>query len=375
MTVHFNNIIVGTSFFFVGGILSFLITPSLFCERQKSEIPQNNITSSTVTRFGIKSVNKNTHLPETFDSIDDFASFLKQIEKKKTPEEFEKLFDSLIGDPQTSHNSERMAMLLSKWGEIAPRQAIDKVLQSPLEELWLACIFSGWAGKDPETVAHYYDETKNKSIKNSYFVLNRIVSQWAQHSPAKAIQWLDSYKKEQPKLCESVKQSIIPSLAKYKPDYIPELVSHLDKKELEMNAFSLGKYWSQYHPESIEWIEKLPEKDKKKALAGSLLGKTKGNLNELEQEVSQLSRDDQLVIIRTMAVPLLNVNGLKKEEVINWLIEKLPEALTDKNIQYFLRPWLHENRIDAQKWIDTLPEGKNKENILELYNSPPMLYF
>ena len=126
-----NLVLSGICAFVLGWILVFfhgrVVEPGV----REKETPD-----SSHSRFGQAATGKER--PSRMASSDrlDFADYFMRIQNLRSTEECETCFTSVMEDTALSlqERKVRMGMLLAKWGELAPRQAVQKVMEG--KEIW-----------------------------------------------------------------------------------------------------------------------------------------------------------------------------------------------------------------------------------------------
>lgn len=332
--------------------------------KEKSDI---NVVSSGDFRNPSSLQSVSREIPNVRE--ESYPSFASRLQKVRTSEELEKLFNELIASSSTKDFDPKMSLLLEKWGAIAPKQALSKVENCKGALSWSYPVFLGWASKNPEAAASFYNEAQSKYVKNNFLVIIAISGQWAKYSPDKALDWLDSQKgKTASRELQYGKNVIIREYANKSPEKIPDFIGQLSEIDKENNAYLLAERWAQYDANSVDWIEKLSEKGQLKAEAGRIMALSQGDLDNIKNQLSAFDNEKQSGILKELVYPLLDNGQPDMSARVEWIMDTMKEPLSNFGIKYRINEWLLEDRVEAKKWIDSLPDDKKKKQLQDLYS-------
>lgn len=355
-------IIVSTSAFLAGLLFSMVIEK----EEDHSDTTSSKLTLNTVSPTSKQKMPVAQFQQDT--SQENYAQFSARMQKELTSEEMEKIFDELFSS-SISDFDPKMSLLLQKWGEIAPKSALEKIKNNKGSIDWAYPVFMGWAKKNPEAAATYYSESRDRYVKNNFLVLVAISTQWTMYSPQNTWDWLQTQNgktifNREFQYCKDV---VINTLAENSPEKIPQFLEKLNMEDKERNAYALGEKWASAPVAGTdEWMGQLSEKGTLKAKAGQLMASSQGDLNEIQKSLSQFDEETQKKIIKELAYPLLETGNADIKDRISWLMDSMPNALSNFGIKRRINDWISEDKIDATKWIHSLPEGENKKQLLKL---------
>lgn len=309
---------------------------------------------------------------KTLSKEDDLSTFITILRGKISSEDCEKLFNDIFisrGNPAEDLLLERkLYLLLEKWGQISPRHALDKIKKYGNYAGLNFRIFKGWAEKNPEAVAAFFDETQDPFLKNKSGILLALSGKWASQDPVKAWDWLQAREKTIPfkHQLRSCKVMIIRRMVDRFPAQIPQFISKLEASDLQENAYVLGEKWGEYKKNSSEWLDNLPRDIQIKAQAGRIMGETKENFKDIDQKLASFDQEQQQEILNELAFSLLDSSCMDTPDRLNWLMERLPEESISSDLRFHIKKWTEEDK-DAKPWIDSLPDGKKKEYLLNIY--------
>lgn len=300
-------------------------------------------------------------------SASTYSAFAKRVQEARTSEDMERLFDEQLTISDETF-ALTMNLLLEKWGEIAPKQALEKIKSAQGSSFWMSSVFQGWAQKNPEAAAHFYKESQDHKIKNNFLILTTICGKWVNHDSQKAWEWLNTQKEfHNASAFQFTKRGLFDSLASNSPQKALHLFQNLEATDKDEFAYILGEKCAQLLAESAEWRNQLPENALIKAEAGKIMTLSKGDFNSIKTQLATLDPNQREKIITELAAPLLLTGYPDIQNRLHWLMESLPDPLSRPDIKSAINDWFKEDPIDARQWLDTLPAGKNKENLLKIY--------
>lgn len=314
----------------------------------------------------------------------DFADYFMRIRNFRSSEECEACFEGLIKHTSLSpgERAMRMNMILNKWGEVAPRQAIEKVLDKDFANFhnqhkdsaaWVNCVFSAWTEKSPETAASYFKESTDPRIRKNPFIPYTIIDQWADASPMGAWDWLTSQDKKSILHHDQFKTLIINRISWLNKDKIPDFIAELGESDAKLYGPRLWESWFYKYPDSPEIMASLSEENKAAALLGSISGKTKGDLDAITRELSSYNQEEQQKLLFELAPDLISGDKAERDRRLRWLMANAPGALMQDSVQNSMLDWFLEKRTEAKEVLENLPPGNEKEALQKSFKSTPTL--
>lgn len=343
-------------------------------------------THTPLSRLGSSAHHRNSSRAKSSGEMD-FADYFMSIQYFRSSEQCEACFDTLIMDTTLSSSEKafRMNMLLTKWGELAPRQAIQKVLEENSFAIiskiynkstpWLSSVFSSWASKSPEAAVTYYQESTDPRIRKDSLIPFIILHKWVEYSPMSAWDWLASQDKNSIQNQVHCKNMIINSISQMEKDKIPDFIAGLDESDAKFYGPKLWKSWFYKYPDSPKTMASLSKENKAAALLGSIAGKTKGDLNALTRELSSYNQEEQQKLLFALAPNLISGDKAERDRRLRWLMANAPGALMQDSVQNSMLDWFLEKRTEAKDVLENLPPGKEKEALQNSFKTSPMVQF
>ena len=296
-------------------------------------------------------------------------SFIKKLRGTPTPEEMNQLYEDAFHPvpPFTFDIDTKRWMVIEKWGAVAPLQGLEKMQQLSSQYDYIFPLFSGWASKNPEAAAAYYDEHYKKEAQYSQRIINAIISEYAAHSPDKAWQWLCSQEREFPESkLDTAKSRFFDTVAQKYPERIPDLVKQMGENQISReSAYMAGTAWGLQNSGIGDWMSKLPEESRVQAKAGYIMGITKGNIEKVEEQLFSVPQEEKMKITRELAEHLQNRGTMDKAEQINWIMDTLPESEVTDCFSLGIGYWMRKDRKGAAELIQSLPPGRKKDLLQE----------
>lgn len=348
---------------------------------------------------GSKNQNEDTSQKNSYDAVPDttkkavsrpaeyfsgksYADLSKKLQGNLTSDDcarlFEEEFDFIEKTNTILFITPKMYLILQKWGEIAPRQALEKITIHENATHWVFPLFSSWAKKNPEAAAAFYAESQDRFVGKNPAVLSAISSQWAQHAPEKAWEWLQSQKGKKAEFGRQFlnsEDSIVSIISYQHPEKALTFLNNLDADILERNAYILGQNAEKFSPASDEWMNKLSAQSRIQAEAGRIMAQTKGDLNEIKKQISTFDEEKQKIIAQNLSYPLLEESRLDIRDRIDWIMDFIPEDSLPDITDFFIKKHLLEDKVNAEKWLNSLPPGKKKDRLLEYLKPEPPIPF
>lgn len=311
-----------------------------------------------------------------------YAAFIKTLEGKLTSDDCARLFEDEFTSVQRKTSgvtfNEKMYLILEKWGEIAPKQALEKITVNENGRYGVIPVFKSWAKKNPEAAAAFFSESQDRLIGKNPGILSVISGEWAKHSPEKAWEWIQSQDKSKADFGEAIidgEDYIVRAVADLPSEKALAFLNDLDPAILARNAYDLGEKAEQFSPNSDEWMKKLPENSRLQAEIGKMITQTKGDLEEIKKELSSFDAEKQKLFAQELSMPILDASRLDIKERIDWIMDTIPQESLPDTTNFFIKSYLLEDKGNAKKWVDSLPPGKKKERLLKYMEPPPRIIY
>lgn len=295
-----------------------------------------------------------------------FASFHKNLLKASSPQEFSLLFNELLPRTNPLFFNAQMDAILEKWGEIAPKQAIQEVIASSAHKYLLASVFNGWIKKDPDAARAFYEASEDPAVKGNFALVIALANAQVRSSPQGALDWLDAQKgtlfsEELVRAKEYIAQII--------NDTHPEFFASHPSANLLSDSLALGNPSSDSSNPARS--EEATQKAALKTEAEQLMTRSKGSLKTLQEALASYPLDKKEALIRECAQWSLFESGSPDAgERVAWVVESLPNI---DGVTYPIEKWIDEDTPAAKAWIDSLPDGDKKESLKALLPRPPRL--
>lgn len=296
---------------------------------------------------------------------------------KMSPEELKAVYHHLMetdsdGDSIFQfYDKERAHLLMelgSEWGLLAPRQALAELEKDhykkglPIRQLLAAFILHSWAERDPEAVASYYMQNREKLAGNQTSVY---LYKWAETDPEAAWRNLSS-------LSDFEKnngiQSFFSAVFDFHPGKAGELMSKLDDNQWERDrfmSFAMNK-WSQTDREGMDkWMAGLSSEQQNKLKPFIAMIAVEKNPEEGGMTFSGLSPEDQKRALNSMKE---NLNGMETREKIDWVMKYASEDIAIDWTPGYIKSYARESPVDMHEWLRELSEGKLREKALTEYS-------
>lgn len=311
-----------------------------------------------------------------------YAAFIKMLEGKLTSDDCARLFQDEFTSVQKKTSgvlfNEKMDLILQKWGEIAPKQALEKVTVNEYGRYGVRAVFRSWAKKNPEAAAAFFSESQDRLIGKNPGILSEISGEWAKHSPEKAWEWIQSQDKSKADFGKAITDGedyIVRAVADLPSEKALVFLNNLDPAILARNAYVLGEKAEQFSPKSDEWMAKLPESSRLQAESGKMMSQTQGDLEEIKKKIASFDAEKQKIIAQELSCPILEASRLDIKERIDWIMDAVPEKSLPDVTDFFIKSYLLEDKVNAKKWVDSLPHGKKKERLLKYMEPPPRIIY
>lgn len=294
------------------------------------------------------------------------------ISPEELKEEFRRLMEmDIYGNGTYRYFDGGKVMVLQElgrqWGLLAPRQALAELEkyqtdkgQRARSEL-LAFVLEAWAETDPEAVADYYMQNREKLAYNQTFLY---LNKWAETDPEGAwcnLSSLSDFEK---------KNGIEPffeSVFDFNPEKAGEFMSRLDGAQWENDRFmsyAINK-WSQTDKEGMDkWMAGLSAEQQDKLKPFNVMNTVAEKPEEGGMAFSSLSPEDQKRAISTMGWKL---NDMEPKERIDWITKYASEDIAADWAPGYMWSYAKESPVEMHEWIEKLPEGKLRERALRQY--------
>lgn len=300
--------------------------------------------------------------------------FFKKINSGKCDfkQELAKLFAYDI--VRNSLEEGKICLLLEQWGYTSPRVALSEIGSLPFNDRkrYSNYIFSGWAQRNPEELAHYYRENRDQLYESS--ALNLAVLCWAESSPKEAIKFLSSLnaKEEKESLLSLLNGRISTDSDKYK--MLSTLLPERQSKDPEVLTALMEKWFTADPAASTEWMNNLsPEQQESLSKYKGL-----GTLPPITSLVELSQKDPESISAQIAAAPVwfqdhawaaVLCDMSKKKgilEMFMWQKEHVPQKQAEAIMSspFFEVPIFSipgENREEFEKTIAFLHEENKDE--------------
>ena len=354
--------------FFVAYLLGVNVSSSFTKgDERKKETPKADATQYKPVKLLNNSIEGQKKENNTRLSIADFQRRLRgNIKMEDLKELFDQAFDAQNYEEYLS--DKKRAMVMQKWGEMAPMQGLEKLKDIPDGADFLSSLFSGWASKDPLAALACYEENYTGDVVYSATILSSIIGEYALQFPEDAWNSLTSHQEGiPPHLFDKVKYRFLKATAQSNPELIPEMVEKVgisteptNQHFMKSILYNVGVNWGKHNVESREWLEKLPSELKGHAEAGRIMGITKGDLEKIDEYFYQLPLEDRSDTLYELVGPLLN-GGLDRAERVNWIINSQISEDGLMQIRGNMERWFRWDSKNSVPWIESLPPGERKE--------------
>lgn len=257
-------------------------------------------------------------------------------------------------------NRDKLWLLFTQWGYDSPFSALVALDQLPFDErsFCRSNIFEGWAEKNPQALAKYYQENKDILYQSDALALS--MKSWADSDLNGALVFLASLK---PGEIKEGFEAILSAVPSSQPDRFRKVVSQFPKHVLEDVDF-LGQTmsrWVRLSPaDAMEWMQTLPS-DKQELFSqykgveelpplDSLCEKFDVNTRELVTLLHQYPQVMQNEVWTTVAQDIQDRKG--NMEATKWQMKNMPDEIV----------------------MATIRNGKNKVFSTKTEEDNPVLY-
>lgn len=256
----------------------------------------------------------------------------------------------------SSLDNRALNFLLSRFGQKAPRQALEYIKNTPeLSNFKKSTVLEAWSERNPEAAMAFCLEDKEDT---NYYSRASII---AKSSPEKAWEWIQALPVEAQ---NSAMSGFFDSICESHPEKMGEFMA---KGESFLNdefysRMTIAMQWLKKDRESaMKWINSLPEESqvKTRALALGMLP-----LDEATRELESLKGKAKEAAL----VNIANVQVYKEpKQALEWLLKKAPsDSASFTNVVnqlYFPNHCFSDPEI--QTYISNLPQGEQKDVLIE----------
>ena len=158
----------------------------------------------------------------------------------------------------------RLGMLLKQWGRSAPLSALEAMEMLPKERQdYRYFIFQGWAERNPEELAYYYRDNRNRLYGRNKNIMAMAVRSWAQTAPADAAEYLSSLNtRERKKGTMALLEALPTGKAGEYGRIVQKLPPGMFHDSGILSSF-MDKWASEDPGAAVEWMETLPPEQQK----------------------------------------------------------------------------------------------------------------
>lgn len=330
-------------------------------------------------------------------------TYYSSIKSEQREAEFQKIM--ALDEEQ---RGQVLEVFFYSWAKQEPRRALatGEQLTDPFHRRMVPYyVFRTWAEKNPEEAAAYFLESKDRLGEDGMFMIHTsngvergascsIVKHLAKISPEKALEWIAHFenKKEQ----DTLKKNLIGLLARKDPLALLRDSSQLFPGEENKTFAAIAGQWVKQDPVAAQqWIETLPEEERKKSIESVVISLSSENPQESlalikkNFDVKALASDCNFFLI-----PILC--NVEYSEARQWM-QSFPDSPEKCHIMvnyaslYFdrnyteetefiftipdkkmrnkamigtLNQWMLDDDVAAKKWIETAPLDKEDKALI-----------
>lgn len=371
--------IVFLSFYILGVLSSYII------EEYNSTSAQQSLNKNIVEKYSMNNSRLLNHkdLSISLKSDEDISAYIKKINRAKSISDFQALYEEARMYMERDQfyveipSHSRMLLLMRRWGEIAPRQAIEYINFTGGSKKWVSLIFLGWAAVDPENAVLYLEENQmNPHIKNNSDIIVNIMKSWGEHAPDNAWEWLKNQKGKMISQASDdtyAQYCLLESIIKYHPKKANEFFEKLKNEGRGFDVYALSLNLAEDTAHFNEIIRDLSAEEKIKMESGKVMKLSRGNLDQLKEKLNQYTPEFRKKIISIIASDVLKSNNLDTRERIEWLWNEYPiESILGTSLQ--IEQWMWNDMKNAKAWINTLPNDERKKRLETVYKEKKQLW-
>lgn len=345
----------------------------------ESHEPESTLTASqnktlVNTEQNVTEEVKLTSLVKNIDQLD----FNEDLEKKISPyinklssdqikNELDILFETLRkGSKNWQTTYHLISMLLHKWSEKSPHQALEYVKNLGNERPHLTqSIFEGWSSVDPINAVEYYKENNyNPDDRDLYYSVRSLMNNLAYYDPEKALNWAKELSTQvEAQSCLNIYISLFDSLTEKSPELALKKLKELpDIPQLRhsVQASIIQTWMSQDKDAVYRWIQTLSPEDKVQAQASAIKTLSTINPQEALNQFTSLNFDDKTktAVIDQLSRSIATENPT---QALEWLNSQTNlETKTSEQISNIIKENVSSHYTEIKNWISALPDGDNK---------------
>lgn len=269
---------------------------------------------------------------DSYDKRGALQTYYDFIRLEEWEEEWQKI---LVLD--RDQRNQVLSEFFSSWGRQEPRRALlatEALSDSFDRQIAHDHVFRAWAERNPEEAAVYFGENEGLLNAPSLFMVQdvtgsmsgagcSIVTELAKIAPEKALTWIGNL--EDDKLKNSLKQHLANILAEKDPLALLKNKAQLFQGEEKITYAAIAGQWAKRDPVAAQqWVESLPEEERKKSHQTIV-----SLLSEINPRES-LAWAEKNLDIRTISEDknnsiMSNLRTLESDEAMSW-IQGFPDS-------------------------------------------------
>lgn len=147
----------------------------------KKNASKEEIPTSSTNRFILKSSTAESTMNMKETRKDELA-FFTQLNQGFTSKECALFLEKIKSSSSPNSQKIRLNFLFERWGEIAPKEALNQLTQSKnLDPDYKIDIFRGWSNRDPENALRYLEENNPHLLRKNPRLLCETTSNALSH--------------------------------------------------------------------------------------------------------------------------------------------------------------------------------------------------
>lgn len=257
-------------------------------------------------------------------------------------------------------------LLFSKWAEVSPRQAMEYAnklgFRSQFEKM---AILKTWGATNPEAAIAYYAENKNILDGRSAGV---IASEWARTDVNAAMAWAAGLSEGEQR---NAMNSIIQKIAETDPAVAAAKLASLTPEQLAEGGRMydvIANQWAKKDWAATEqWLATLPADMQENARRNAIQGLAESNPRAAADQVAKLSEGN--VKDRAISTVAQVMAESDPAAAADWVLKNASESGFGQSAGSVIASWVYTDTTGAKNWVESLPEGRGKEQALMMYSS------
>lgn len=268
----------------------------------------------------------------------------------------------------------RIAQLLHRWGELAPRRAMLDIMALELIRVnksgkvdkfaglrkgsYMYNIIKGWASQDPIEASVYYME--NKTSLRDARVLDIIVENLVKTDWKKAVEMFRSLSLKEKKEVNAA--CIILNLLDKDKDKMVEYIDLLNQMKKD-DTIKVIKNWKDKDEAScMAWLATQDEMKRWNISAELMHDDIMNDMKKSGEAFSHMCVEEQVMYFSKGRLDLFEKWGVMP--VFEWIIENAKEELVPYVLSQYMGLVRKTEFAEVEQWACSLPAGKAKERIV-----------